>query len=41
MSVDDNQEVTLLIGMNCVRTLEPREVISSQNGAPMGRLRNY
>ena len=41
MSVDDNQEVSLLIGMNCVRTLEPREVISSQNGAPMGRLRNY
>ena len=41
MSVDDNQEVSLLIGMNCVCTLEPREVISSQNGAPKGRLRNY
>ena len=32
ISVDDNQEVSLLIGANCVRALEPREVISSQNG---------
>ena len=34
MSLDDNQEVSLLIGANCVRALEPREVISSQNGGP-------
>ena len=34
MSVDDNKEVSLLIGANCVRALEPREVISSQNGGP-------
>ena len=34
MSVDDNKEVSLLIGANCVRSLEPREVISSQNGSP-------
>ena len=32
MSLDDNQEVSFLIGANCVRVLEPREVISSQNG---------
>ena len=32
ISVDDNQEVSLLIGADCVRVLEPREVISSQNG---------
>ena len=32
MSLDDNQEVILLIGANSVRALEPREVISSQNG---------
>ena len=31
MSVDDNQEVSLLIGAHCVRALDPREVISSQN----------
>ena len=29
MSMDDNQEVSLLVGANCVRALEPREVISS------------
>ena len=40
ISVDDNKEVSLLIGENCVYALEPREVISSQNGAPM-RLRHY
>ena len=34
MSVDDNQEVSLRIGANCVRALETREVISSQNGGP-------
>ena len=34
MSVDDNQEVSLLIGANCVCALESREVISSQNGGP-------
>ena len=31
MSVDDNQEVGLLVGANCVCALEPMEVISSQN----------
>ena len=31
MSVDDDQEVGLLIGPNFVRGLEPKEVISSQN----------
>ena len=34
MSVDDNREVSLLIGVNYVRALETREVISSQNGGP-------
>ena len=34
MSLDDNQEVTLLICVNCVSALEPRQVISSQNGGP-------
>ena len=34
MCVDDNQEVSLRNGENCVRTLEPREVVSSQNGDP-------
>ena len=34
MSVDDNQEVALLIGPNCVRGLEPKEVISGQNWGP-------
>ena len=34
MSVDDNREVSLLIGANYVRALETREVISSQNGGP-------
>ena len=34
MSVNGNQEVSLIIGANCVRALEPREVISSQNGGP-------
>ena len=34
MSVNDNQEVSLLIGANCICALEPREVISSQNGDP-------
>ena len=29
MSVDDNKEVSLLIGANCVLALEPRVVISS------------
>ena len=38
MSVDDNQEVSLLIGAICVRALEPREVISSQNGGPLKTL---
>ena len=40
MKVDDNKEVNLFIGENCVRVLEPREVISSPNGAPMC-LRHY
>ena len=34
MSVDDNQEVNLLIDANCVCALEPRELVSSQNGTP-------
>ena len=34
MSVDDNREVSLLFGANCVRALEPREVTSTQNGVP-------
>ena len=34
VSVDDNQEVSLFIGVNCVHALEPRDVISSQNGGP-------
>ena len=34
MSGDDNKEVSLLIGANCVCALEPREVISGQNGGP-------
>ena len=34
MSVDDNQEVSLVIGTNCIHALEPREVISGQNGGP-------
>ena len=34
MSVDDNQEVSLVIGANCVCALKPREVISSQKGGP-------
>ena len=34
MSADDNQEVSLLIGANCVCALESKEVISSQNGGP-------
>ena len=29
MSIDDDQEAGLLIGPNCVRGLEPKEVISS------------
>ena len=29
MSVDDNQEISLLIGANYVCALEPRDVISS------------
>ena len=47
MSVDDNQKVSLLIGAICVRALEPREVISSQNGGSLKtllktmRLRHY
>ena len=32
MNVNDNKEVSLLFGANCVRALEPREVISTQNG---------
>ena len=40
MNVDDNKEVSLLIGANCVRALEPREIISSQHGGPM-HLRHY
>ena len=31
MSVDDNKKVSLIIGANCVRALEPREVISNHN----------
>ena len=31
-SLADNKEVSLLIGAECVRALEPRAVISSQNG---------
>ena len=34
MSVDDNQEVSLLVAADCVRALESRKVISSQNGGP-------
>ena len=34
MSVDDNQEVSLLIAANCVCILEPREVIFSQDVGP-------
>ena len=47
MSVDDNQKVSLLIGAIYVRALEPREVISSQNGGSLKtllktmRLRHY
>ena len=32
MNINDNKEVSLLFGANCVRALEPREVISTQNG---------
>ena len=31
MSVDDNKKVSLIIGVNCVRALESREVISNHN----------
>ena len=34
INTDVNIEVTLLIGANCVRALEPRKVISSKNGGP-------
>ena len=34
MSVHDNKEVSLLIDANFIRALEPREVISGQNGDP-------
>ena len=34
MCVGDNQEVSLRNVENCVRTLEPREVVSSQNRGP-------
>ena len=34
MSVDDNQEVSIVIGANCVCALKPREVICSQKGGP-------
>ena len=31
MSVDDNKKVSLIIDANCVRALEPREIISNHN----------
>ena len=34
MNLDDKKEVSLLIGANCVRALEPRKVISSKHGGP-------
>ena len=34
MNKEGAKEVTLLIGANCVQALEPRQVISSQNGGP-------
>ena len=34
MIVDDSIKVSSLIGANCVHALEPRELISSQNGDP-------
>ena len=34
MIVDDSIKVSSLIGANCVRALEPRKLISSQNGDP-------
>ena len=34
MSVHDNKEVSLLTDANFIRALEPREVISGQNGDP-------
>ena len=34
MSVHDSKELSLLIDTNFIRALEPREVISGQNGGP-------
>ena len=34
ISVDNNKEVILLSGANCVYVLEPRDVITSQIGGP-------
>ena len=34
VNVNDNIELTLLIGANCVKALEPHELIASRNGGP-------
>ena len=34
MKIDGNLGVKLLIGANCLKALEPQEVISSQGAAP-------
>ena len=34
INANDNIEVTFLIGANCVKDLEPRELIASKNGGP-------
>ena len=31
---DDNSEVGMLIGANCMKALEPMEIIASQDGGP-------
>ena len=35
VNANDNTEVTLLIGANCVKSLEPRELIASNNVGPV------
>ena len=34
VNANNNIEVTSLIGANCVKALEPRELIASKNGGP-------
>ena len=34
VNANDNIEVTLLIGSNCVKALEPRELIANKNKDP-------